>query len=135
MFIKKPKVTEAIGNKPAVVEEFFGRSSSDTGAVSVARVTSPSKWEGPGHTPEFDEYVVVLKGTLRVETRDEFHSLRTGQAVIARGQNWVRYSTPGPSGAEFIVICLPAFSPLLVKIDDEICGRGTVIPESIESNA
>jgi mannose-6-phosphate isomerase-like protein (cupin superfamily) len=134
MLIKKPKVMEVMGNKPAVIEEFIGRANSDTGAVSIARVTSPGQWEGPGQTPEFDEYVLVLKGNLRVETKDDSLSLRAGQAVIAHREEWVRYSTPGPNGAEFIAICLPAFSPFLTNRDKDIRGKAKVIHETGRSN-
>ena len=109
--ISRPAVIEAAGTKPKVIEEFVGRVASGTGAVSVARMCSPSGWEEPGQTPEFDEYTVVLRGTLRVETRDGVLEVGAGQAVVAPRGAWVRYSTPGPDGAEYVAVCLPAFSP------------------------
>lgn len=115
--IEKPTVIHAAGNKPKRIEEFFGRVNSGTEALSVARMKSPSGWEEPGQTPEFDEYTVVLSGMLRVETRDGVIDVQAGQGVqTARGE-WVRYSTPEPEGAEYVAVCLPAFSPSTVHRD------------------
>jgi quercetin dioxygenase-like cupin family protein len=108
--IEKPSVIAAAGNKPKIIEEFIGRVNSRTDALSVARMQSPSGWVEPGQTPEFDEYTVVLRGSLRVTTRDGVHDVQAGQAVIAHAGEWVQYSTPGPDGAEYIAVCLPAFS-------------------------
>lgn len=110
MHIKTPATVEAAGNKPKVIEEFIGRVSSDTDAVSIARMRSPSGWVEPGQTPEFDEYTLVLQGTLRVETNEDTTDVHAGEAIIAPGGQWVRYSTPGDQGAEYIAVCLPAFS-------------------------
>jgi len=107
--ISKPSIIEAAGNKPKRIEEFIGRVSSRTTAVSVARMTSPPGWVEPGQTPEFDEYTVVLGGVLRVTTREGAIDVRAGEAVIAHAGEWVQYSTP--EGAEYIAVCLPAFSP------------------------
>ena len=115
--IAKPTIVQAAGNKPKVIEEFVGRVNSKTADVSVARMRSPGGWVEPGQTPEFDEYTVVLRGTLRVTTRSGVIDVNAGQAVIAHGGEWVQYSTPGPDGAEYIAICLPAFSPSSVHRD------------------
>jgi mannose-6-phosphate isomerase-like protein (cupin superfamily) len=116
-FISEPKVIEAAGNLPKRIEEYVGRVNSGTAAVSVARMKSPSGWVEPGQTPEFDEYTVVLRGSLRVTTRDAEFDVAAGQAVITHRGEWVRYSTPGPEGAEYVAICLPAFSPGTVHRD------------------
>jgi len=108
--IKQPSVIEAAGNKPKRIEEFIGRVNSKTAACSVARMTSPGGWVEPGQTPEFDEYTVVLRGSLRVTTRDGVIDVGAGEAVIAHKGEWVQYSTPGAEGAEYVAVCLPAFS-------------------------
>jgi mannose-6-phosphate isomerase-like protein (cupin superfamily) len=100
----------AAGNKPKVIEEFVGRANTDTSSVSVARMVSPPGWEEPKQTPEFDEYTVVLRGSLRVESNAGVLDVQAGQAVIAPKGEWVRYSSPGPEGAEYIAVCVPAFS-------------------------
>jgi mannose-6-phosphate isomerase-like protein (cupin superfamily) len=115
--LNAPTVIEAAGNKPKRIEEFVGRVNSKTAEVSVARMVSPSGWVEPGQTPEFDEYTLVLRGSLRVESRDGALDVAAGQAVIARRGEWVRYSTPGPDGAEYVAVCLPAFSPEIVHRD------------------
>ena len=114
--IEAPAVVEAAGNKPKVIEEYVGRVRSGTAAVSIARMRSPPGWEEPGQTPEFDEVTVVLRGLLRVEHRDGAIDVRAGEAVMTRAGEWVRYSTP--EGAEYIAVCLPAFSPGTVHRDD-----------------
>jgi len=108
--IKQPSVIEAAGNKPKRIEEFIGRVNSKTGGVSVARMQSPGGWVEPGQTPEFDEYTVVLRGSLRVTTRNGVLDVGAGEAVIAHKGEWVQYSTPAADGAEYIAVCLPAFS-------------------------
>jgi len=115
--IPQPKVIPAAGNKPKIIEEFIGRVNSGTSAVSIARMTSPGGWLEPGQTPQFDEYTVVLRGMLRLTTRDGVIDVRAGQAVIAAAGEWVQYSTPEPEGAEYIAVCLPAFSPETVHRD------------------
>ena len=114
-FIPAPKIIQAAGNKPKVIEEFIGRVNSKTEALSIARMTSPAGWVEPGQTPEFDEYTVVLSGMLRVETKDGAIDVHAGQAVITPAGEWIRYSTP--DGAEYIAVCLPAFSPDTVHRD------------------
>ncbi|RIK78468.1 MAG: cupin [Planctomycetota bacterium] len=116
--IDKPTRIEACGQPPKVIEEFIGRVNSQTDGVSIARMKSPSGWSEPGQTPEFDEYSIVLRGTLRVETRDATFDVPAGQAVIAPRGQWVRYSTPSAEGAEYIAVCLPAFSPQTVHRDE-----------------
>jgi mannose-6-phosphate isomerase-like protein (cupin superfamily) len=115
--IAKPSVIQAAGNKPKQIEEFIGHVNSSTSAVSIARMNSPPGWVEPGQTPEFDEYSVVLRGTLRVATREEAFDVAAGQAVVAPAGQWVQYSTPGADGAEYIAVCLPAFSPQAVHRD------------------
>jgi mannose-6-phosphate isomerase-like protein (cupin superfamily) len=108
--IQQPSIVQAAGNKPKIIEEYIGRVSSQTGDLSIARMKSPSGWVEPGQTPEFDEYTVVLRGTLRVTTKSGSTDVQAGQAVIAHKGEWVQYSTPGAEGAEYVAICLPAFS-------------------------
>ena len=116
-FVDSPARVEAAGNKPKIIEEFIGRVNSQTADVSIARMKSPQGWIEPGQTPEFDEYTIVLKGLLRVAHREGELDVRGGQAVLVRGGEWVRYSTPEPEGAEYIAVCLPAFSPGTVHRD------------------
>jgi mannose-6-phosphate isomerase-like protein (cupin superfamily) len=108
--ISAPSVIQAAGNRPKVIEEFIGRVNSKTERLSVAHMKSPSGWVEPGQTPEFDEYTLVLRGTLRITSRSGVIEVSAGQAVIAHRGEWVQYSTPGPDGAEYVAICLPAFS-------------------------
>ena len=108
--IPTPTRITAAGNKPKLIEEFIGRVATETPSVSVARMRSPSGWIEPGQTPEFDEYTLVLAGMLRVTTRDGQLDVRAGQAVIAPRGAWVQYSTPSSEGAEYIAVCVPAFS-------------------------
>jgi len=115
--IETPTCVEAAGNKPKQIEEFVGHMSSKTAALSIARMTSPSGWVEPGQTPAFDEYTVVLAGTLHVEGRDGAFDVGPGQAVIAPAGEWVRYSTPEPDGARYVAVCLPAFAPDTVHRD------------------
>jgi mannose-6-phosphate isomerase-like protein (cupin superfamily) len=115
--VSAPSVVESAGTKPKLIEEFVGRVNTGTESVSVARMKSPGGWEEPGQTPEFDEYTVVLSGLLRVATRDGVFDVRPGQAVITRRGEWVQYSTPEPEGAEYVAVCVPAFSPATVHRD------------------
>ncbi|MDB5350468.1 MAG: hypothetical protein JWN86_1715 [Planctomycetota bacterium] len=110
-------IIEAAGNMPKLIEEFVGQVNSQTSDLSIARMTSPSGWIEPGQTPEFDEYTIVLKGLLRVTTRDGVVDVRAGQAIISPRGEWVQYSTPGPDGAEYLAVCRPAFSPERVRRD------------------
>lgn len=116
--IDKPKVIEAAGNKPKLIEEYFGRVNSQTSEVSIARMKSPAGWVEPGQTPEFNEYTVVLKGTLRVKTKSGEMDIKEGQAVLALANEWIQYSSPYKDGAEYIAVCLPAFAPNTVHRDE-----------------
>jgi mannose-6-phosphate isomerase-like protein (cupin superfamily) len=116
--IDSPTVIEAVGNKPKVIEEYAGRVNSGHASVSVARMVAPEGWEEPGQRPEFEEITVVLRGALRVEHEGGALDVRAGQAIVARPGEWVRYSSPEPGGAEYVAICLPAFSPATVHRDD-----------------
>ena len=109
---------QAAGNKPKLIDEYIGRVNSGTAAVSVARMHSPGGWQEPGQTPEFEEFTVVLKGVLHVEHKHGALDVRGGQAVIAHAGEWVRYSTPEPEGADYIAVCLPAFSMETVHRDE-----------------
>ena len=115
--IAQPTVIEAAGNKPKRIEEYVGRVNSKTAAVSVARMKSPSGWVEPGQTPDFDEYTVVLKGSLRVTSKAGVVDVAAGEAVITHKGEWIQYSTPGPEGAEYVAVCLPAFSADTVHRD------------------
>lgn len=117
--IEDPAVVEAAGNKPKQIEEFAGRVRSGHESVSIARMRSPEGWEEPAQRPEFEEITVVLKGMLRVEHEEGALEARAGQAIVAAPGEWVRYSTPEPDGAEYIAICLPAFSPEIVHRDED----------------
>ncbi len=115
--IAQPAVIQAAGNKPKRIEEYAGRVNSGHAGVSVARMVSPQGWEEPGQRPEFEEITVVLKGLLCVEHEGGSLDVRAGQAVVAAPGEWVRYSSPEPGGAEYVAICLPAFSPATVHRD------------------
>ena len=115
--IKRPTIIKAAGNKPKTIEEFAGRVNSKTTALSIARMKSPAGWVEPGQTPEFDEYTLVLKGLLKVTTKNEAYDVAAGEAIITSKGEWVQYGTPGPEGAEYIAVCLPAFSPESVHRD------------------
>ena len=117
--ISVPTVIESAGNLPKRIEEYVGRVNTSTDGISIAHMRSPEGWEEPGQTPEFDEYTVVLNGMLRVKSREGVLDVRGGQAVIVRAGEWVQYSTPGAEGAEYIAVCLPAFSPETVHRDDQ----------------
>ena len=116
--IERPAIIDCDGTKPKQIQEFAGRVNSGHAGVSVARMISPSGWEEPGQRPEFEEITVVLKGMLRVEHDAGVLDVQTGQAVVASAGEWVRYSTPGPEGAEYVAVCLPAFSPTTVHRDE-----------------
>jgi mannose-6-phosphate isomerase-like protein (cupin superfamily) len=115
--IASPTRVEAAGNKPKLIDEYIGRVNSAEGRVSVAHMRSPGGWVEPGQTPEFDEFTVVLRGALRVEHAGGAMDVHAGQAVLTLAGEWVRYSTPEADGAEYIAVCLPAFSPATVHRD------------------
>ena len=108
--ITKPTVVKAAGSKPKLIEEFIGRVNTGTDDVSIARMKSPAGWVEPGQKPRFDEYTIVLRGMLRVSTKTETVDVRAGQAVIVHAGEWVQYSTPDSDGAEYVAVCMPAFS-------------------------
>jgi mannose-6-phosphate isomerase-like protein (cupin superfamily) len=116
--LEKTTLLQAAGNPPKSIEEFVGRLNGEISEISIARMKSPSGWSEPGQTPEFDEYTIVLRGSIHVKLRDRQFEVGAGQAVIVRAGEWVQYSTPSPDGAEYIAVCLPAFSPKLVHRDD-----------------
>ena len=116
--IEKTSIIQAAGNKPKIIEEFIGRVNSGTEELSIARMRSPAGWVEPGQEPEFNEYTIVLKGMLRVATKNNTIDIFEGESVIVNSGEWVQYSTPGSEGAEYIAICLPAFSPDIVHRDE-----------------
>lgn len=116
--IAKPAIIEAAGNKPKRIEEFVGLVNSQTSALSIARMISPGGWREPGQAPEFEEYTIVLQGMLRVKTEAGVIDIHAGEAIIVNANEWVQYSTPKEDGAEYIAVCLPAFSPATVHRDD-----------------
>jgi quercetin dioxygenase-like cupin family protein len=115
--ISKPTVIEAAGNLPKRIEEFAGRVNSGHASVSVARMVSPAGWQEPGQRPDFEEITVVLHGALRVEYEGGALMVRAGEAIVAHPGEWVRYSTPEPGGAEYVAVCVPAFSIETVRRD------------------
>jgi quercetin dioxygenase-like cupin family protein len=116
--IAAPTVVEAAGNKPKRIEEFVGRVNSGHRTLSVAKMTSPTGWVEPGQRPDFEEVTLVLRGLLRVEHADGTLEVHAGQAVVTAAGEWVRYSTPEEGGAEYVAVCIPAFSPQTVHRDD-----------------
>jgi mannose-6-phosphate isomerase-like protein (cupin superfamily) len=117
--IAAPTRIQAAGNKPKLIEEYIGRVNSACSAVSIARMRSPEGWVEPGQRPAFDEYTIVLRGTVRVEHEGGVLDVAAGEAVLARAGEWVRYSSPRAGGAEYVAVCLPAFSPETVHRDPE----------------
>lgn len=116
--IERPTVIKSAGNKPKRIEEYAGHVNSGHSAVSIARMTSPGGWEEPGQRPEFEEITLVLRGRVRVEYEGGELDVAAGQAVVTMPGEWVRYSTPDPGGAEYVAVCLPAFSPATVHRDE-----------------
>ena len=116
-FIPAPNIIAAAGNKPKRIEEYAGRVASGHATISVARMISPGGWLEPGQRPEFEEITVVLRGLLRVEHEGGTLDVRAGQAVVTAPGEWVRYSSPEAGGAEYVAVCLPAFSPATVHRD------------------
>ncbi len=116
--ISSPSIIKSAGNKPKIIEEYIGNVNSKTNEVSIARMKSPAGWTEPGQTPEFDEYTIVLKGELHINTKKDEIILKEGEAVITKKGEWIQYSTPGKDGAEYIAVCLPAFSPETVNRDE-----------------
>lgn len=116
--IKKPTQIKAAGNKPKIILEYIGRVNSKTSDLSLAHMKSPSGWVEPGQTPEFTEYTLVIKGSLKVKTKGKTVTVKKGEAIITEPGEWVQYSTPARGGAQYIAVCLPAFSPHSVHRDD-----------------
>jgi mannose-6-phosphate isomerase-like protein (cupin superfamily) len=116
--IATPTRIESAGTKKKIIEEYAGRVNTNTAAISVAHMRSPEGWDEPGQTPEFDEYTIVLRGTLRVQHKDGELEVAAGQGIITHRGEWIRYSTPSPGGAEYIAVCLPAFAPNTVHRDE-----------------
>ena len=116
--IQQPTIIMAAGNKPKEIAEYVGRLNSATEALSIAHMKSPAGWSETGQIPKFDEYTVVLRGSLRAETRAGTIDVKAGQAILACRGEWVRYSTLEPNGAEYVAVCVPAFSPELVRRDE-----------------
>lgn len=117
--IPTPSIIQAAGTKPKIIEEYAGRVNSGHSSVSVARMQAPEGWVEPGQRPEFEEITVVLSGVLRVEYEGGVMDVKAGQAVVAKPGEWLRYSCPEEGGAEYIAVCLPAFSPDTVQRDEE----------------
>jgi len=117
-FIKSPSIIKAAGTKEKIIREIFGRVNSKTNEVSIAHMTSPEGWLEPGQRPEFNEYTVVLKGKLKITTKNEEFVVTEGQGIMTGKDEWVQYSTPFEGGADYIAICLPAFAPDIVKRDE-----------------
>lgn len=116
--IKTPSIVKAAGVKEKIIEEFFGKVNSDDSGISIARMNSPEGWEEPGQKPEFDEYTVVLKGSLKIRTKTGEYNIDAGQGVLIEKDEWIQYSTPYKGGAEYMAVCLPAFSPEIVHRDE-----------------
>lgn len=116
--IGAPTRIEAAGTKPKVIDEFIGRVNTKDEGISIAHMRSPSGWAEPGQRPEFTEYTLVLRGRLRVEHLDGALEIGAGEAVVCEPGEWVRYSTPGPEGAEYVAVCVPGFSPETVHRDE-----------------
>jgi len=116
--IEQPTLVEAAGEPSKTIEEYIGRVNSNTTSLSIARMKSPSGWSEPGQKPEFDEFTVVLQGVLHIRLKDREFDVAAGQAVSISAGEWVQYSSPHPEGAEYLAVCLPAFSPELVHRDE-----------------
>ncbi len=116
--IDSPSIIEAAGNKPKIIREFIGRVNSETDEVSIARMTSPEGWTEPAQTPQFNEYTLVLKGTLQVNTRDAEYIVKENECIVTGSGEWVQYSTPFEGGAEYVAVCVPAFSPDIVHREE-----------------
>jgi mannose-6-phosphate isomerase-like protein (cupin superfamily) len=118
LFIKAPSIIKAAGNKPKIIEEYVGMVNTQTNDISIARMKSPEGWVEPGQTPQFEEFTLVIRGSLKVTTKEGDKYLKEGQAILIRAGEWVQYSSPDQEGAEYISVCLPAFSPDNVHRDN-----------------
>jgi mannose-6-phosphate isomerase-like protein (cupin superfamily) len=119
MHLKSPSVVKAAGNRQKIIEEFIGRVNSRDSKVSIARMKSPGGWVEPGQTPAFTEYTMVLSGVVRVKSKKRHVDVKAGEAIVVEKGEWVQYSTPESDGAEYIAVCIPAFSPATVHRDEE----------------
>ena len=117
--VKHPAIIKASGNKEKIIEEYFGRVNSGTSELSIAKMDSPEGWIEPGQEPEFDEYTLVLKGSLEVKTKSKTIIVKKGEGVLIKKNQWVQYSSPFEGGAQYIAVCMPAFGPDIVHRDDE----------------
>ena len=117
-YIKSPSVIKSAGNKPKIIDEFAGRVNTGSTDISLAKMKSPEGLAEPGQTPEFDEYTIVLKGMLRVKAKNETFDVKAGEAIITYKGEWIQYITPSSGGAEYIAVCVPAFSPDTVHRDE-----------------
>jgi mannose-6-phosphate isomerase-like protein (cupin superfamily) len=118
ILISNPTIIKAAGNKPKIIEEYFGRVNSKTSELSIAKMTSPQGWIEPGQRPGFDEYTVVLKGILQVKTENEIIDVKAGSAITTKKGEWIQYNTPYEGTVEYIAVCMPAFSPDTVNRDE-----------------
>jgi mannose-6-phosphate isomerase-like protein (cupin superfamily) len=118
--LNSPTIIESVGNKPKIIQEFIGLINSKTNDVSIAHMQSPGGWQEPGQRPDFDEYTIVLDGSLKVETENNTLFVNKGEAIIAYAGEWVRYSTPEAKGAKYIAVCMPAFTPETVNRDEKM---------------
>ena len=118
--LNSPTIIESVGNKPKIIQEFIGLINSKTNDVSIAHMQSPGGWQEPGQRPDFDEYTIVLDGSLKVETENNTLFVNKGEAIIAYAGEWVRYSTPDVKGAKYIAVCIPAFTPETVNRDEKM---------------
>jgi mannose-6-phosphate isomerase-like protein (cupin superfamily) len=116
--IKSPSIIKAAGTREKIIKEYFGLVNSNTSEVSIAQMKSPEGWVEPGQCPQFNEYTLVLKGKLLITTKTGEFIVTEGQAIMTGKDEWVRYSSPFEGGAEYIAICLPAFSPEIVRRDE-----------------
>jgi len=120
--LNSPTIIESVGNKPKIIQEYIGLINSKTNNVSIAHMQSPGGWQEPGQRPDFDEYTIVLDGSLKVETENNTLVVNKGEAIIAYAGEWVRYSTPEAKGAKYIAVCMPAFTPETVNRDEKMTG-------------
>ncbi len=118
--LRSPSIIKAAGRKNKKIEEYIGIVNSDNSEISVAKMNSPGGWEEPGQIPEFDEYTIVFKGMLKVETESQTYELRENEAIVVEKGEWVRYRTPESGGAEYVSVCIPAFSPDTVHRDKAV---------------
>jgi mannose-6-phosphate isomerase-like protein (cupin superfamily) len=118
--LNSPTIIKSVGNKPKIIHEYIGLINSKTNDVSIAHMKSPGGWQEPGQQPDFDEYTIVLDGSLKVETENNTLFVNKGEAIITYAGEWVRYSTPEATGAKYIAVCMPAFTPETVNRDENI---------------